>query len=80
VSRVAPLSMTTEVEVIENISDDTLSSASISVSFTQVLEKNLREIMHEIKENNKRIRSLEEKVQCYKSDHNIIQEFRACVE
>jgi cell division septum initiation protein DivIVA len=46
----------------------------------QASEKNLRDMMREIEEQKERIRSLEEEVQHYKSDHTNIQEFMICAE
>jgi hypothetical protein len=45
VSRVAPLSVTTEKFVVKNIKDDPLAIALAGVAFTQVSEKNLKNMM-----------------------------------
>jgi hypothetical protein len=78
VSREYPLSKTTKVEVIKNIIDDPLSISSANVAFTQASEENLRNMACDIEEKDERIRSLEEEVHCYKSDHENIMEFREC--
>jgi hypothetical protein len=72
--------VTTEAKVIKNISDDPLSIASIIVTFMQVSVQNLRNMVCDIEEKDERIRSLEEEVQHYKSDHDNIKDFTACAE
>ena len=77
---VALLSVMNEVEAIKNIRDDPLSIDLVGIYFMQASEKILRDMMHETKEKRKRIRSLEEEAQHYKSDHTNIHGFIICVE
>jgi hypothetical protein len=75
-----PLSMKTKEEVIKDVRDDPLSIASIGVSFMQMSKKNMKNLVHEIEEKEKRIRELEEEVQHIKSDQDNLKEFKVCVE
>jgi hypothetical protein len=62
IARVAPLSVTIDTTIVENIKDDPLSIALVSVAFIQASEQNLRHMMQEIEEYNERIITLEEEV------------------
>jgi hypothetical protein len=76
----APLSMTTEEEVVENILQDPLAIASAGIAFTQASEQNLKNVLQELEEANERIRMVEKDFRFYKGEQTSIQDFRKCVE
>jgi hypothetical protein len=58
----APLSVMTETEVVENIRHDPLAIALVGVAFTQASEQNLKNVLQELEEAKERIRTLEEEL------------------
>jgi hypothetical protein len=65
---VAPLSLTMEQEVVENIKYDPLSISSVGLAFTHSSKQKLRSLMQEVEEYKEKIRSLEEDIRFYKED------------
>jgi siroheme synthase (precorrin-2 oxidase/ferrochelatase) len=71
----APLSVTTETTIVENVRKDIISIYSIRITFTLALEKNIKDLVHNNEEKDERIRELEEDVMHNKREREIIKEF-----
>jgi hypothetical protein len=72
---VAPLSITIEKVVVENITDDPLEIASVGVAFTQASEKNLKNMMQGNRGVQGKNKDLGGRGAIYKEDRTSVQEF-----